>query len=112
MVQAFKLKKFEPLEKDIQSSIMDYLHMKKIFSWKEHSGGMMIEGGTRYMPLGLKGKADILGCYKGLFLAIEVKRPSGKLSVDQAYFLEAIRNAGGIAFVATSIDDLIKNGIC
>lgn len=107
----FKLKKYEPLEKDIQASILEYLHAKKIFCWKEHSGGLMIDGGKRYMPIGLKGKADILGCYRGRFLAIEVKRPSGKLSVDQYEFITQINNAGGLAFVATSIDDVILHGI-
>jgi len=82
-----------------------------VFCWKEHSGGIYKPDGTGYIPLGLKGKADILGVYKGRFLAIEVKRPSGKLSVDQYEFITAINNAGGLAFVATSIDDVILKGI-
>ncbi len=102
---------YEPLEKEIQGAIMDYLQAKNVFCWKEHSGGIMVDGGTRYMPIGLRGKSDIMGIYKGRFLAIEVKRKSGRLSPDQEYFLEKVRSEGGLAFVATSIDDLIEHGI-
>lgn len=104
-----KMKMPEPLEKDIQSSILEYLHARGIFCWKEHSSGIMIDGGQRYMPIGLKGKSDILGIYKGKFLAIEVKRPSGKISNEQLEFLTNINKYGGIGFVAYSIDDVIRH---
>lgn len=108
----FRLKVVEPLEKDIQSSIIDYLEAKKVFCWKEHSGGIPRDNGKWFMPIGLKGKSDILGIYKGKFLAIEVKRPSsGVVSPDQQYFMDRVNKEGGIAFVATSIDDLISRGI-
>lgn len=108
----FKLKIQEPLEKEIQKSIMDYLEAKRVFCWKEHSGGIMIDGGDRYMPIGLKGKSDILGILSGgRFLAIEVKRPSGKVRPEQQEFIDNINSRGGLAFVARSIDDVISQGI-
>lgn len=107
----FRLNVRQPLEKEIQNSILEYLHFKGIFCWKEHSSGIMIDGGKRYMPLGLRGKADILGVYKGRFLAIEVKRPHGRLSAEQEAFLSQIEANGGLAFVATSIDDVIAKGL-
>ena len=107
-----KMKMPEPLEKEIQSAILEYLHARRIFCWKEHSAGIPIENGTRFMPIGLKGKADILGVLpSGRFLAIEVKRPSGRLSPDQEDFLENINVNGGLAFVAKSIDDVIAQGL-
>jgi len=54
-----------------------------------------------------KGIADIIGIYKKRFLAIEVKSPNGKLSKYQEIFLSQVRNNGGIAIVAYSIDDVI-----
>lgn len=110
----FKLKKQEPLEKEIQSVILDYLKMKGIFCWKEHSGGIPIQQGNsfRMMPIGLSGKADILGIMKdGRFLAIEVKRPSGVLTDAQVEFLFNIKKNGGIALVARSLDDIINANI-
>lgn len=42
---------------------------------------------------------DYLVCVKGVFLAIEAKRPGGKATELQEATLERIRDAGGIAFV-------------
>lgn len=62
------------------------------------------------MSFGKVGSADILGILKpsGRFLAIEVKKPGGKPSEEQIAFLCAIRDAGGVAIVAQSLDDVRK----
>lgn len=110
--EKFKLNIPEPLEKDIQSSIIEYLERRRIFCWKEHSGGMPMDGGKFMMPIGMKGKCDILGVLPGgRFLGIEVKRPSGKVSPYQEEFIQNVNLAGGLAFVAHSIDDVIARGI-
>jgi Holliday junction resolvase len=48
-----------------------------------------------------RGTPDILACIKGLFVAIELKTDTGKLSALQEYNLEAIAKSGGIAIVMT-----------
>lgn len=53
-----------------------------------------------------KGVADILGIWKGMPLAIEVKSAKGVLSSDQKIFLEEFKEHGGIAFVAKSLTDV------
>lgn len=50
-----------------------------------------------------QGVADLLVCYNGVFIAIEVKRPHPDCSVlrpAQTIFLQKIRAAGGVAFAA------------
>ena len=42
------------------------------------------------------------------FVAIEVKRPGGKVSESQQRFLDAVARAGGIAGVARSPADALK----
>ena len=42
---------------------------------------------------------DYLGCCKGVFFAIEAKRPKGKPTALQQSVLEQIRDAGGVSFV-------------
>ena len=84
-------------EKEITFAIRSLLNVYGIWHWK-HFGG----------PMGAKGVSDILGCYKGRFLAIEVKTPGGRTSPEQERFLANVNDAGGIAFVAHSIYDVIE----
>lgn len=55
-----------------------------------------------------KGVADILGILRdtGRFMAIEVKVPGNKPTPHQLQFIEDVKAHGGIAFVATSIEDV------
>lgn len=101
----------EPTEKEIQKAILDYLHLKGIFCWRNNSGVVFSEykGRKRMIRYGLPGSSDILGIMKdGRFLAIEVKRAKGKESKLQKEFLGNIINNGGVAIVARSIEDVTK----
>lgn len=105
-----------PLEKEIENSILNYLIAKKIFCWKQNSVGVFDPTRGRFRrannPYIINGVADILGVYKGRFLAIEVKVPSRKnnLTEHQKKFIKNILESGGVAFVATSIED-VKQGL-
>ena len=52
------------------------------------------------------GVADIVCCHKGKFVAIEVKVGCNKPTALQERFLERIREAGRIAMVAYSVEDV------
>ena len=84
-------------EAEITHSIRSLLRQFAIFHWKNFGG-----------PMGEKGVSDILGCYQGRMLAIEIKTASGKLSDHQVRFLQNINDEGGIGFVARSIDDVVE----
>ena len=43
---------------------------------------------------------DILACYRGVFIGIEVKAPGGRATARQLDILSSIRNAGGRALIA------------
>jgi len=59
---------------------------------------------------GFKGCADIIGqLVTGHFLAVECKRPGEQPTADQTGFIDRVRKAGGVAFVAWSVDDVISN---
>jgi hypothetical protein len=96
------------LEKDIRKKIVTGLKEKYPSSlWYKIHGGPMQE----------KGISDILGCVKGIFVAIEVKRPAPDYSEPTPYQkmqLTAVRKAGGISGVATSLKEaliLVDNGL-
>ena len=56
------------------------------------------------------GVPDIIACYKGRFIAIEVKTPKTKNNVSelQRYNIELIDKAGGKAIVAWDISGVEK----
>jgi hypothetical protein len=60
------------------------------------------------MGYGRKGIPDIIGCYKGLFVAIEVKAGEGKLTPWQEVEEREIKESGASHSVARSADD-VKN---
>lgn len=65
---------------------------------------------SQWITFGFPGCPDILGqLYDGRLLAIEVKRPSGRLSPEQRAFLERAQRGGACAFVARSVDDVLRH---
>lgn len=78
-------------------------------SWKCQTVGIYDTQRGRFRKPGMwfrRGVSDILGIYKGKFLAIEVKSLKGRLSLEQKVFIDEINAEGGIAFMARSIEDV------
>jgi hypothetical protein len=93
------------LEQSIQSAILALLRAKNIFCYKHQNAGIYRDG--RYIPSHTRGVSDIIGVLPGgRFLAIEVKRPGGKPTPEQLDFIDRVNEAGGLAFVAHSIDEV------
>ena len=85
------------LERDVVAAIKRYLITLggDAFFWKEHGG-----------PYGTSGIPDIICCYRGRFLGLEAKLPTGKLTELQKRALDRINAAGGIARRVESVDDV------
>ncbi len=82
-------------EGKIQTDIHDYIIGK---------GGWVInESGSMTKRPGIP---DLLACYKGRFLGIEVKTPSGVVSKAQGINCRAIQRAGGLTLAPRSLDDV------
>ena len=95
------------------NAILDYLRIRHIYAWRNNTAAVSISGvpgkRNRFVRFGLKGSSDILGILDdGRFLAIEVKAPKGRTTVEQENFLGSIRMRGGLAFVARSVEDVMK----
>lgn len=83
-------------EKTITNQILKYLKsLPGCFAFKEHGG-----------LYGTSGIPDIIVCYKGKFLAFEVKTEKGKLSKLQEITIEKIQKANGMAFKVTSFEEV------
>jgi hypothetical protein len=59
-------------------------------------------------PYRRKGVSDLLGIWKARFIAIEVKVPKQYPSKEQKQFLKDVADAGGIAVLARSVEDVRK----
>lgn len=90
-------------EADIVKAILKYLKtVPKCFFWKEH-GGMY----------GRAGIPDIIACIDGRFYGFEVKTEDGRPTKLQESTIRKIKNAGGIALIVRSVDEVkavIANG--
>lgn len=83
-------------EKTITNQILKYLKTEpECFAFKEHGG-----------IYGVSGLPDIICCYKGKFMAFEIKTPQGKLSKLQEITIKRINEAGGIAVKVTSLQEV------
>jgi hypothetical protein len=77
-------------------TILHYLRtLPRCFCWKEHGGAY----GTAGIP-------DIICCYRGRFVAFEVKQPGGRPTALQAATIAKIQAADGVAHVVTSASEV------
>lgn len=84
-------------EKHIENRIKSYLKSKGAYFVK-YFGNSFSQAGV----------CDLLVCYKGRFIGIEVKNEKGKTSPLQEVNLKQIKEAGGISLVARSVEDVQK----
>lgn len=77
---------------------MAYLKALKGAFFYRHAGGQY----------GTSGVADIMGVYQGIPIAFEVKTPEriARVSDNQRRFLDKYIDAGGKAYIVTSVDDV------
>ena len=82
-------------EKNIENKIKTFLKSIGAYCVKYH--------GNKFSQVGV---ADLLVCYKGRFLAIEIKNEIGKPSALQEANILMVKQAGGISFIARSLEDV------
>lgn len=100
----------KPVQRELplQQAIWRFLTFNKVFCWIDYQP-LIPKYKMNMRHHSSAGVSDILGIYKGKPLAIEVKYGSGKTSVKQEDFIAKFKRAGGIAFVARSIDDVAEH---
>ncbi|ABW18841.1 VRR-NUC domain-containing protein [Alkaliphilus oremlandii] len=83
-------------EKAIQNKIVQYLKQQpNTWFFKTHGGMYQVAG----IP-------DLILCYMGHFVALEIKRPGEKPTKLQEKVLKDIQEAGGISVVVHSLLDV------
>ena len=99
-----------PTESSLVKACLAYLQLAKVPAWRNNCGAAAFAGPAgrkRFVRFAVEGCSDIIGILPGgKFLAVEVKKPGGKLTAAQAAFLDNVRAAGGLGIVVRSVDDL------
>lgn len=54
--------------------------------------------------IGLSGSPDYVLCANGVFVALELKAPKGRVSPLQNFNLQRVKECGGIAIVASPVN--------
>lgn len=90
----------EQLERTVTKKIQAYLKDKPgVWHFKNHIG----------MGMNRAGVPDIICCINGVFLAIEVKKKSGRLTAIQEHCIEQIeKKGGGSTIVAYGYEDFVN----
>lgn len=82
------------LESKIQKDILNYLRRKRIFHLRFQAQS------------NINGIPDVICCYKGLFIGLELKQENGRATELQKRKLDAINNAGGIGLIVKSVEEV------
>lgn len=98
-------------EKLIENSVLDFLnHQQGMFAFKVNTRGIYDPTRNVFRTLSkgiVPGTADIICCYYGRFIAIEVKSDLGIQSDVQKNFERLVKTKGiGHYFVIRSIEDV------
>lgn len=89
--------------------VLKALRAHPAVSWCERMNSGAARVGGRFIRFGFTGCPDVLGMLTdGRLLGVEVKGPTGKLRTEQAFMLERINGAGGVAFMARDCRDVLR----
>ena len=92
---------------NLTNQIIDFIYRQGGFAWRASSVGVYDSKAQSYRTAPKKGVSDILACWKGRLIAIEIKIGKDRLSDEQIGFIKNIEHAGGIAFVLKDFDDFL-----
>ncbi|MDP2785003.1 MAG: VRR-NUC domain-containing protein [Sulfurimicrobium sp.] len=88
--------------------VLKALENHNAVAWVRRMNSGAVKIGSRFIRFGWPGCPDLMGQLKdGRLIGVEVKGPKGKLRPEQTIFLERIRSAGGVAFMARDCRDVM-----
>jgi hypothetical protein len=108
-----KLPRHATRESDVLKQCLDLLKLRRVFHFRNQTGALAVgqEVNRRFVRFGAVGSSDIIAILPthsrrpGVFLALEIKRPGGRVSKPQARFLANVKHHGAEAHV---IEDVVQ----
>lgn len=113
-MKPLRLTRPEPKEAQVLKAVLRALELHpavaRVWRMNTGSGHLLRKGGaSQWINFGFKGSPDIHGfTIDGRAIFVEVKRPSGVVSPEQATFIQAAQRAGCVAFVARGAEDVVR----
>jgi len=98
-------------EHDLQTAIIQLIRLRGGIATRVNSGSAIYKDGAGRMNVirgAERGTSDILACYRGRYLAIEVKYGHGKPSPAQVDFGSQVMDAGGKFLVSYDLDEVFS----
>lgn len=94
-------------ESEIQDAVrLELGREPDLVLWRNNIGMAWMRNGTPVkFGVGGPGGADLIGVYRGLFVAIELKTPIGRQSKEQRQYQQLVERKGGVYVVIRSVDD-------
>lgn len=83
-------------ETQLKKTVKDYLNLKHYFWWWNFAS-----------IASYKGLPDIFVLYDNILYGIEFKSPKGKLSDNQIFFMEKLKEYGGVPIIAKKLEDVM-----
>lgn len=97
----------------IESQIQDAVRLAlgrdpDVCVWRNNCGALQDARG-RFIRFGVAspGGADLIGMFRGRFLAIEIKTATGRQTEDQVRFQKLVESRGGIYLLVRSAEDAV-----
>lgn len=73
--------------------------------WRNNIGTAQLHGHTVRFGVGNPGGADLIGVYRGRFVAVEIKTATGRQSPEQRQWQQLVESKGGLYVLNRSVDD-------
>ena len=96
-------------EHETQNAIINLITLRGGVATRVNSGSAIFKGKNGVVNVikgAEKGTSDILACYRGRYLAIEVKYGKGKATPEQFEFGRQVRDSGGLFLVAYDVEEV------
>lgn len=103
------MKKGKTKEKEIVASILQYLHLRKVFCWRHNTGGFFKD--DHFYRFGDIGSPDLFAIKNKVIFGIEVKSEKGKQTDSQKKWQEEFEKAGGVYLVVYRLEDVQRVGL-
>lgn len=89
---------------ELTNRIIDHIYRAGGYAWRASSVGVFDTKRMHFRAAAKKGVSDVLACFKGRLIAVEVKIGTDRLSDEQVGFMKNVIHAGGSAVVASDFE--------